>query len=135
MPIHDDDDFNFNNATIGPFPELETLIVVAFPLVRARHWPYLKMASLDEQRHLSTSWSNVLDIPIPNSESRFGNLIGLSWHPHKDQPLSPEMREQLRIPTLRSVSEPLMFPWLMQSPESSPHLKLANCVYDGIVKF
>ncbi len=115
--------------TIGPFPKLKSLIFVGFRLVDTDHQTHFNVGPFGQQ--LSTFWSNLLDVPLTEGQLESRNLIGLAWNIPSNQQVPQNVREQVRLPTLRSVWEPSRV--FMQSPECCPHLKLVNCVYDGLV--
>ncbi len=129
--------FGQNGMPLGPFPKLKSFFFVHFPpTMRVRGYQHeTNMAHFQEQRQMTTFWSNVLDIPYPNSELELNRFNSLSWNfvlnSPDYEPLPENRREQVRLPTLRSVWEPSAV--FMQSPESSPQLTLVNCVYDGLV--
>jgi len=111
--------------------KLKSFIYVGYPLDREDlSTDYMWL--FNQQRQITTFWSNIMDIPYSNSEMESSNrFIGLSWNVPRDRQLQENVREQVRLPTLRSVWEP--FAVFMQAPESSPQLELVNCVYDGMV--
>lgn len=110
--------------------KLKSFIYVGYPLDREDlSWDYMWL--FNQQRQITTFWSNIMDIPYSNLEMESNRFIGLSWNVPRDRQLQENIREQVRLPTLRSVWEP--FAVFMQAPESSPQLELVNCVYDGLV--
>jgi len=119
-----------NPTLIGPFPKLKSFIFVFPPALARRPQSFFNLMPV-EQRQLTTFWSNVTDYSN-YSNFELDGLSALSWNVPPVQLLHAEnIRDQVLPSNLRGVWEP--FPVLMQSPESSTLLKLANCVYDGKV--